>query len=147
MGFRDQYSFLSNFWPVDIVHEGFTYPSVEHAYQASKTLDGKARAGIRAASSPGEAQRLGRMAPLIPGWDALKVGVMHGLLMHKFHDKDLGPMLLSTLGRHLYEANAWGDDFWGVVQGPDGLWRGQNHLGNLLMQVRKKILDEYVARL
>lgn len=29
--------FLSNFWPVPILVEGRTFPSVEHAYQAMKS--------------------------------------------------------------------------------------------------------------
>ena len=29
--------FLSNFYPSEITYEGITYPTVEHAFQASKT--------------------------------------------------------------------------------------------------------------
>ena len=37
--FRDEYFFLSNFYPVRISFEGIIYPSVENAYQAQKTID------------------------------------------------------------------------------------------------------------
>lgn len=39
--FKDKYRWLSNFWPAQIEFEGIKYPSVEHAYVASKTLDRK----------------------------------------------------------------------------------------------------------
>ncbi|MCD7839045.1 MAG: hypothetical protein LUG46_00305 [Erysipelotrichaceae bacterium] len=38
--FRNEYAFLSNFYVVDIEYEG---PSVEHAFQAAKTLDNNER--------------------------------------------------------------------------------------------------------
>ena len=37
--FQGEYRFLSNFWPAQVVFEGVTYPTSEHAYQAAKTLD------------------------------------------------------------------------------------------------------------
>jgi len=43
LGFSGDYRWLSNFYPVDIEFESEHYPSVEHAYQAAKTLDLKQR--------------------------------------------------------------------------------------------------------
>jgi len=37
--FQGEYRFLSNFWPCHIVRDGLVYPSLEHAYAASKTDD------------------------------------------------------------------------------------------------------------
>ena len=37
--FRGEFSWLSNFYPVQIEYEGLTYPSVEHAYQAGKLIN------------------------------------------------------------------------------------------------------------
>ena len=37
--FRGEYSFLSNFHSSPIMHEGQEYPTVEHLFQAVKTLD------------------------------------------------------------------------------------------------------------
>lgn len=36
--FQGQYRFLSNFWPAVVQLDGIYYPTVEHAYQAAKTL-------------------------------------------------------------------------------------------------------------
>ena len=38
--FRGTWSFLSNFFPAPIVLNGKTYLTVEHAYQAAKTVGG-----------------------------------------------------------------------------------------------------------
>jgi predicted NAD-dependent protein-ADP-ribosyltransferase YbiA (DUF1768 family) len=35
--FKYEWEFLSNFYPCEIVWEGITYASTEHAYQAAKT--------------------------------------------------------------------------------------------------------------
>lgn len=37
--FRDEYFFLSNFYPVEIKLDGIVYPNAEAAFQAQKTLD------------------------------------------------------------------------------------------------------------
>ena len=147
MGFHGPYRFLSNFWSVDVVSDGFTYPTVEHAYQAAKTLDGLERARIRQAATPGEAKELGRQVALRGDWEQIRDDVMLGLLRHKFRDQDLLPQLLGTLGRDLVEVNDWGDTYWGAVRRADGAIVGQNRLGVLLRQVRAELLREVVARL
>src|SRR5579885_277433 len=57
--FHGTYRFLSNFWLSEVRLPGdpFLYPSVEHAYQASKTTDLDLRASIRSAPTPGDAKR------------------------------------------------------------------------------------------
>ena len=54
------YDFLSNFYPSTVSFEGMLYPTVEHAYQAAKTIDPKIREIIRKANGPGEAKKLGQ---------------------------------------------------------------------------------------
>ena len=41
--FDGKYAFLSNFAESKISFEGLTYPTVEHAFQAAKTLDEEER--------------------------------------------------------------------------------------------------------
>ena len=36
--FKDEFRFLSNFWQSEVVLDDRKYPTVEHAYQAAKTL-------------------------------------------------------------------------------------------------------------
>lgn len=58
-GYRGEYYFLSNFYPqMDPVSEIFKgvyieYPTVEHAYQASKSLDARVRMSIASQTTPG----------------------------------------------------------------------------------------------
>jgi len=43
--FRGKYRFLSNFYYAEVNYEGIRYPTVEHAYQAAKTLSTDIRGG------------------------------------------------------------------------------------------------------
>ncbi len=135
--FTGQWRFLSNFWPCRIEFDGDLYPSVEHAYQAAKTTSVPARANIARAATPGDAKRMGRLVDLRPGWDEMKIGVMHSLLKSKFRDPELRRWLQDTGTQELIEGNYWGDTFWGVCHGS-----GQNHLGRLLMEIRAEGLSE-----
>lgn len=132
--FKGTYHFLSNFYMLAIVYEGKCYASVEHAYQAAKTLSEDEREMIRQCPKPGDAKRLGRSVTLRSGWDKLRFDVMSALLTQKFSDPTLRDRLLATGDAELIEGNDWGDKFWGVFQG-----KGQNNLGKLLMMVRSKL--------
>jgi len=135
--FRGRYRFLSNFYACQIELDGEVYPSVEHAYQASKTLDKLERMMIRTSATPGEAKRLGSpKGPLHirPDWDEVKVDTMHNLLVKKFTSYPFNEMLLDTGDAHLEEGNQHGDNFWGTVDG-----KGQNYLGRLLMIIRGEL--------
>lgn len=130
--FRGRNRFLSNFYPCVLTWEGLVYPTVEHAYQASKTLDPVMRARIRDARTPGEAKHLGRLPVLREDWETVKVPIMKQLLDAKFSDRALAELLVATGEEELVEGNWWHDKFWG--QCPVGF--GENHLGRLLMEVR-----------
>lgn len=129
--FTGEYFFLSNFYTVKIKVGVIVYPSVEHAYQASKTLSRAARMKVREAPTAGEAKRLGRELVLRRNWEQIKLGMMKGLLEIKFNSVELKAKLLATGDRELIEGNTWGDRYWGVCGG-----KGENHLGKLLMEVR-----------
>lgn len=135
--FEDEYEFLSNFYcPCWVVLDGERYISVEHAYQAAKSLDPAVRERFQDTSSPGRAKALGQKVKLRPGWDGMKVEVMRGLLKRKFAPgTDLAAKLLATGSAQLVEGNTWKDKFWGKVK-RNGEWAGQNWLGRLLMEVR-----------
>lgn len=132
--FSGRYRFLSNFFPCEIFYCGKSYPTVEHAFQAAKTLDESAREHIRLQSTPGRAKQLGRMCVLRTDWESVKKDVMLNLLRFKFGRPDLRALLKSTGDFYLVEGNNWGDYFWGVCNGS-----GENWLGKLLMQVRDEI--------
>lgn len=135
--FQGEYRFLSNFYPCGPIHTlGFAYPTVEHAYQASKTFDKDVHLALTLDVSPGQAKRFGASVDLRPDWDDVKLGIMRGLLEQKFAPTtELWRMLQATKGSELIEGNTWGDTFWG--QCPIGT--GKNHLGLLLMSIRDDI--------
>lgn len=142
--FTGKYRFLSNFWPSVVVYDGVFYPSTEHAYQASKTLDKETRKLIQAAATPGLAKKMGRKATMRPDWEEIKLSVMEDLVTQKFRDDELREKLLDTRGAELVETNHWHDCYWGVCDGV-----GENHLGKILMAVRFDIwfdrLREYAV--
>jgi len=136
--FSGKHHFLSNFFEAGVFLDGLSFDTVEHAYQAAKSLDLEYRWDIRRAHSPGLAKRLGQKAKLRPDWERIKVQVMTGLVREKFElHLELAEQLLATGNASLIEGNTWGDRFWGVCDG-----RGENHLGKILMQVRDELRGE-----
>ena len=134
LGFGD-HPFLSNFYPSIVTYEGEVYATVEHAYQAAKTLDLKERETIRKTFSPGKAKKLGKTVLIREDWEEIKVEVMYHLLQQKFSNPDLKEKLLATGEVYIEETNTWGDTFWGCC--PQG--KGKNMLGILLMAIRRDL--------
>ena len=134
-GFQGQYRFLSNFYPCKIEHMGFSFSSVEHAYQASKTRDSNSILKIHNAATPGIAKRLGKKLKIREDWESIKISVMRFLVSQKFSQEPLRSMLTDTYPLDIVEFNTWGDTFWGMVE-KDGVLVGKNHLGKILMEIR-----------
>lgn len=129
--FRGEYSFLSNFHPVEINYEGYTYQNVESAFQAQKDLS---RRGEFKDLNPVMAKRLGRKVKLRSDWEIVKVDIMRKLVKCKFDQHpDLKEKLINTGDRLLIEGNTWNDTFWGMCKG-----NGKNMLGIILMELRKE---------
>jgi ribA/ribD-fused uncharacterized protein len=137
--FRQEYRFLSNFWPCTVRYGMYSFPSVEHAYQAAKTLDVKHQNSIRLTESAAMAKRMGKVGTLRPDWNEIRLEVMADLLWQKFVlNPGLRKRLLETGDRELIEGNKWNDTYWGQCDG-----KGKNHLGRLLMLIRG--LARYLA--
>lgn len=142
--FNGEFYFLSNFAdsPIIFSHHALGLASadtVEHAFQASKTLDPERARVILANKSPGDAKRAGNdkaRTVLRPNWDGkIKIPVMFRLVKIKFvQNPELEKRLLDTGDAHLIEGNNWNDTFWGVCKG-----RGENNLGKILMSVREEL--------
>lgn len=138
--FNGEWKFLSNFWPSSITYQGLTYPTVEHAYQAAKSTDPEVRKKFLNPGrngGPGNAKRMGQRVVLREDWERVKLDIMLKLLRLKFSLPDLRDRLKMTGEAELIEGNTWHDTFWGTYRG-----QGENHLGRLLMQVRKEIHDQ-----
>lgn len=137
-GFQGEYRFLSNFWPAEVVFDGKVYPTTEHAYQAAKSLDPAYREAIRTTESPGKVKRMSRGVELRPDWDQVKLSIMQDLSWQKYtRHSELRAGLLSTGDAYIEETNTWGDRFWGVSGGT-----GQNNLGKILMDIRRRLGGE-----
>lgn len=138
--FDGEYDFLSNFYPSPIKIEGIEFPTVEHAFQAMKSLDITERQMIANEPTPGRAKRAGRKVALRDNWEKVKCWVMRECLRKKFSTPELKEKLLSTGNAYLIEGNEWHDQFWGSCYCPDCLRRpGLNMLGQLLMDIREEI--------
>lgn len=138
--FDGDYAFLSNFYPSSISHDGITYPTNEHFFQAMKTLDIETRKAIAAAPTPGAAKRMGRHVALRPDWEKIKVDVMRLGLILKFTDAELAEKLVATGDEELVEGNWWHDNTWGNCHCTECSRKGgRNLLGMLLMEVRKEL--------
>lgn len=132
LSFRDEYFFLSNFYPVEIKLDGIVYPNAETAFQAQKTLDVGERRKFSMLKNPVQAKRLGRKVKLRDDWEEVKLDIMTEIVSQKFlQHPHLIEMLLQTGDEELIEGNKWGDRFWGVCKG-----KGENHLGKILMKIR-----------
>lgn len=140
--FDGLYSFLSNFYPVDIYEklpsgENIIYPSVEHAYQAAKSLDVNVRRKAAQEETPGRAKQAGGPKGYIElrdDWDMVKDSIMYKYLKQKFGYPYLANMLSSTGDALLIEGNRWGDDYWGKCT-----FDGLNKLGVMLMEIRNHL--------
>lgn len=146
---REQFGFLSNFYPSTIAIEDETWPTTEHFYQGQKSRLSEYRHVVRAAVSPGQAKRLGA-DPALPqsqsgqswfrasgtdiraDWQQVKLEVMRIAVRAKFtQNADLARLLLATASAELIEDSEH-DQFWGRTKNGDGL----NWLGRVLMEVR-----------
>lgn len=143
---RYYHSVLSNFYPCRIKWEGLVYPTLENAYQASKSLDPQVR-GPFARMTAGAAKKAGaelrKRGHQRADWHDANLEIMGLLITQKFMiHEPFRLALLSTDDAELIEGNDWNDDFWGMVKmsthgGLHWAWRGDNHLGKTLMSTRE----------
>jgi len=134
---QKEFACFSNFHPSPIEVDGKIWLTVEHYFQAMKTLDESERESIRLATSPKEAKKLGGKCNLRPDWEEIKFDVMLAALRAKFSDEKFRKVLLDSGVRPIYEDSPW-DSEWGTGE-LGGIGTGNNKLGKALMQVRNGI--------
>ena len=135
-------NWFSNFLPFDkpFVYLGISYPTVEHYYQAMKTLDKKDRKRISLCSTPGQAKKLGNQVHLRKFWDSHKLAYMETALKYKFNEGTTWHKKLIESSGDLIEWNCWHDNYWGNCYCPKCISiRGQNYLGIILMKLRSQL--------
>lgn len=138
------YGAFSNLYRREVVYEGLTFQTSEHAYQAGKARKESVRDWLMAAPSPSLLAMAAHglyVWDVNPDWTRIKFNRMKEILYAKYtQHKDLQELLLNTGNKRLVEVatvdNAV-NRLWGEVNG-----KGQNKLGELLMEVRTQIREE-----
>lgn len=137
--FSGEYGFLSNYARCDIELDGETYRTVEHAYQAAKTLDLNWRAAIRSLSHPQWAKNRGKRLPIRDGWESMRHDILVSLLRQKFAQPKFRAKLMATGTRHIIDSYGCGDNWWDVCVDQERTHQGGNRLGIMLMQIRDEL--------
>lgn len=133
MIFRNEYYFLSNFYPCTIKVNGYVFTNAEAAFQAMKCtneLDVIALTKMNGA----DAKSFGRRISLRSDWNSFRLKAMCYVLTCKFTQN---PDLLAKLKQisvPIVEDNIWNDKFWGRCNGA-----GENHLGIILENLKQKL--------
>lgn len=130
--FQREYRWLSNFAPCTVMFEGEKYDSVEHAYQAAKTVNPEERKWFQGVTA-GKAKGLGRKIKVREDWEDIKLETMRMLLAQKFSTAKYKNLLKGTGDLHIQEGNMWNDKFWGICLKTG---QGQNNLGKMIMEIR-----------
>jgi ribA/ribD-fused uncharacterized protein len=125
---RGKYSVFSNFHRSPFILDGERWPTVEHYFQAQKTLDITERIEIRLAPTPLDAKIMGRNCTLRPDWEDIKDDVMYKALVAKFEQSEMCRKILLESGDAIIHEDSPYDKYWGK--------KGQDMLGKLLMKVR-----------
>lgn len=150
--FRGRYTKLSNYSSCVVFYEGHAYQSVEHAYQAQKTIDAGIQKQIRDCATPAVAKRVARGLKYRADWEEIRrkdweeinIPLMLTLLREKFSQEPERSILLSTGTERLVEGNWWHDNFWGDCtcgspDHPECVPPGENWLGKSLEVVRGEL--------
>lgn len=133
--FDGEYRFLSNFADIPLFFRGHRFLNAESAFQGQKCPQ---RVGEFENLAPSEAKRLGRKVTMRTDWHIVRDFVMHEVVYEKFaQNPGAYEMLKATGDATLIEGNAWNDKYWGVCNG-----QGENHLGIILMEVRREMAEK-----
>ena len=142
----------TNFYPVKYTYKGHTVYSSEQCYMLEKAwmFEPSKADDILATREPMAAKRLGRKIKNYDDakWAEVRYAKMVEVLMVKFSIPEFKKQLLATGDRMLVEASPY-DRIWGVGLSEDDSrihdpkqWRGQNLLGQALMEVRDKLRSQ-----
>lgn len=148
------YGCFSNWYPCRFEEEGIVYSSSEQYMMAKKALlcnDLEIYEQIMHTDSPSLCKRLGRKVKNFDPdkWNQARWSVVYHAVKAKFsQNEDLKKILLQTDDQIIAEA-APRDRIWGIgmnasdngTDNPEN-WKGQNLLGQILMQVRKELKSD-----
>ncbi len=139
--FKDEYRFLSNFYPCEFEFDGVTYHSSEAAFQAQKASTKIRKRAYGEITNPVTAKRMGKKEIIdVELWNEQSYGIMKKVLRQKFSIPELKEKLLATGDRYLLEGNSHHDNIWGRCDCPKCMMKEfKNKLGYALMEVREEL--------
>ncbi len=116
------------------------WPTAEHYYQAMKFTDPDYRELIRQAPDVSKARRLGHrwFKRKRPDFSKVRTTLMTRAIYTKCRTYPIIAQTLIDTGEQFIAERSFTDYYWGC--GRDG--RGDNHYGKVLMNVRKRLLEE-----
>jgi len=132
------HGYLNNFYPARMYIYGRWWATVEHAYQAQKTLVLEEYDGIWQAKTPRESRDLGQKVTMRNDWDTIKYAVMKDCVRAKFLQHSTIRMQLLNTGDEDIVEDSPIDYYWGC--GADGT--GKNMLGKILVEIREELSDD-----
>lgn len=140
IGFYPREFFVfDNFSSFKVRVDGVVYPTVEHAYQASKFLTSAPEVAkeIMECFSAHDAQKIGyaNKDKQCENWDEIKLSVMERLLRLKLEQNPYVKKKLLQTGDYTICEDSPKDSFWGIGQDR----KGRNELGKLWMKLREEI--------
>ena len=135
LSFKEEYDFLSNRFGCSFIWQGIRYNSVETAFQASKCEDEAERKQYSRSSAEKAAMKGGQIIPS-PEWEERKLEIMMSIQIAKFEQNpSLMQRLIATGDCKIINGNHKKETYWGVDLYS---WKGENHLGKILMTIRDK---------
>ena len=144
--FYGRHSVFSNFFPVKFLVNGKSYNCVEQFYQSeyAKFHDNRpVYEEIMREQDPSKQLRCAKKIKPKSQWQQCAVQIMKNGIEAKFQTQELKDVLLATGSKDLVECNR-NDSFFGIglsLNNPNisdpGQWKGLNHLGSILGEVRE----------
>lgn len=142
---------LSNFYPCTIEFKGKTFRSSEHAYQYEKALVmGNEEVADMIFSSPAanKAKQISKQLGKDSRWDEAKIDAMRRVIRAKA--RCVREFYLAVLdAKEIIAEAVAGDRYWSAglnksvaLTTPPEMWPGKNVMGQLLMELRKELLNQ-----
>ena len=147
---KDKWGELSNMaagFPVQV--NGVSFRTVEALYQACRfPHHPDIQEKIIEEYSPIRAKMISRKHTTFtrPDWLLIRIKIMKWCLRLKlfYHFTSFREILLSTENKSIVEKSKK-DDFWGALEQEDGVYKGVNALGRLLMEIREDICKTNIS--
>lgn len=144
---------FSNFVTADITYRGYSFQTTEQAFMYAKAVEfNDEETAIKLLDptlDPWDAKKLGREVKNYVDrvWSQVRYTRMLEVNRLKYKDPTYAKLLLATGNKMLVECNPR-DTVWGIglsETDPDAVnksrWKGQNLLGEVLMQIRKELQE------